>query len=111
MHKQMTIFDYEAEPQHGEIATYTTRGLANESVDRQARYKQIIEILKETDKPMSAKEIAVVMKEKGYAPTTERNFSAPRISEMIQNGTLDVATKKRCEYTGKLVTTYVLRES
>ena len=94
----------------GELVTFTTRSLSNESVDREKRYKQIISILKDTNRPMTAKEISVEMYKRGFTPTSERNFSSPRITELLQNGTLDVVGKKKCKFTGKTVTVYKLRE-
>lgn len=66
----------------GEYTTYETRALANESVDRRMRYEQVLECLR--DKPMTAKEVAVEMMNKGYIPTSERNFTAPRLTELSQ---------------------------
>lgn len=43
----------------GEIPTYDTRAEAHENVDKQKRYKQILEVL--GDKELTAKEIAVDM--------------------------------------------------
>lgn len=94
----------------GELVTFTTRALANESVDKEKRYKQIIGILKDINKPMTAKEISVEMYKRGFTPTSERNFSSPRITELLRNGTLDVVGKKRCKFTGKTVTVYKIRE-
>lgn len=80
-------------------------------VDKKKRYIQIIEILQASDNPMSAKEIAVEMKERGYIPSTERNFSAPRITEMLNKGVLDCVGKKVCKYTGKTVGVFKIREN
>ena len=94
---------------YGTNPTLETRSDANETVDKKKRYKQIIEIL--TDgKEMSAKEIAVEMCDRGYTPTTERNFSSPRITELLRNGVLDCIGKKKCEYTNKTVSVFALRE-
>lgn len=79
-------------------------------VDKKKRCSQIIEILKESEEPLTAKEIAVRMCKKGYIPTSERNFSAPRITEMLDKGILDCVGTKLCEYTGKNVGAFVLRE-
>ncbi len=94
----------------GELVTFTTRTLANESVDKKQRYKQIIDILKNNNEPMTAKEISVEMFKRGFTPTSERNFSSPRITELLQNGILDVVGKKKCKFTGKKVSVYKLRE-
>ena len=57
----------------GEITTFDTRSEANNKVDKEKRYRQIIECL--TEHPnMTAKEIAVEMMKKNYTPTSERNF-------------------------------------
>ena len=96
--------------QSGEITTLDTRSEANESVDKAKRYSQIIECLKENTK-MTAKEIAVRMHEKGYIPTTERNFAAPRLTEMSKDGIVEPVGKKKCKYTGRMVAVYSLREA
>lgn len=88
----------------GEIITYTTRDEANNKVDKQARYRQIMECLK--GKELTAKELAVAMYEKGYIPTTERNFTAPRLTELSSTGIVEPIGKKVCEYTGKKVAVY-----
>ena len=93
----------------GEIPTLETRSLANESVDKKKRYKQILEIMIDNKEPMTAKEISVEMYKRGFTPTSERNFSSPRITELLRNGTLDVIGKKRCKFTGKTVSVYVVR--
>lgn len=94
---------------NGELTTLSTRAEAHDSVDKQKRYAQIIECL--NIKPMTAKEIAVMMWQKGYIPTSERNFTAPRLTELSQDGTVEPYGKKRCEYTGKTVAVYRLRET
>lgn len=85
-----------------------TRREANESVDRKRRYLQIIEILTDATEPMSAKEVAVEMYRKKYVPTSERNFSAPRLTELSRKGILECVGKKVCEYTGHPVGVYAL---
>ena len=50
------------------------------------------------------------MMQKGYIPTSERNFSAPRMTELAKSGELVAIGKKVCEYTGKKVAVYALRE-
>ena len=107
--KQLSIYDYE-EIRPGVIPTFETRRASYESVDKAKRYRQIIRIMQDLDKPMTAKEIAVEMKKRGYAYTDERNVSAPRITELLEKGILDCSkTKVRCEYSGKMVSQFVLR--
>ena len=93
----------------GEMTTLETRSESNETVDRQKRYKQIIECLKERD--MTAKEIAVKMMMRGDIPTSERNFVSPRLTELGRVGVVEPVGKKICAYTGKKVSVWSLREA
>lgn len=94
----------------GEIATLNTRHDSFEAVNKERRYKQIIEIMKEYSKPMTAKEISVAMWTRNYIPTSERNFAAPRLTELSQKGVVEPIGKKKCNYTGKTVAVYRLIE-
>ena len=96
----------EARP--GQYVTKETKGEANAKVDRAKRCRQILECLGDDD--MTAKEIAVKMYQKGYIPTTERNFTAPRLTEMSQKGKVDTVGKTTCKYTGHTVAVYRKRE-
>ncbi len=81
---------------------------SNESVDKVKRYSQIREILK-ANGAMTAKEVAVEMYKLGYASSTERNWSAPRLTELEKRYHLvKVTDKKKCKYTGKTVSVYEL---
>ncbi len=93
----------------GEIPMLETRSESYEMVDKKKRYTQIFEVLA-GGKTLTAKEIAVEMCNRGYIPTSERNFSSPRITELLRNGSLDCVGKKRCSYTGKTVSVFKLRE-
>lgn len=93
----------------GEMTTLDTRGEAHEKVDKKLRYSQIIECLLESRIGLTAKEIAVIMMKKGYIPTSERNFTAPRLTEMMEHGVVEPIGKTTCQYTGKTVTVYKLR--
>lgn len=92
----------------GEIVTFETRGEAHEDVDKNIRYNQIIDVLK--GKEMTAKEIAVEMFKRGYIPTSERNFTSPRLTELSYKGIVEPIGKTKCQYTGKTVAVYKLRE-
>ena len=91
----------------GEYPPIETRAEANETVDRDKRYRQILEILEDGD--MTAKEVAVEMCRRGYVPTSERNFSSPRLTELQTKGKVEVIGKTKCQYTGKIVAVYSLR--
>lgn len=84
--------------------TFQTRREAYDHVDKQRRYKEILDCL--GNKQMTAKEIAVEMNFRGYIPTTERNFAAPRLTELEQKGKVIVVGKKKCDYSGKTVAIY-----
>lgn len=94
--------------QYGDPVTPSTRGESNETVDKAKRYRQILNIL--DGAKMTAKEIAVEMCRRGYTPTAERNFAAPRLSEMSDSGKVEVIGRKKCAYTGKTVAVYAVRE-
>lgn len=93
----------------GEMVTLETKVESEQEVDKQKRYKQIIEVLTENKEPMTAKEIAVEMFKKNWIPSSERNFSSPRLTELCKEGIVDTLGKKKCEYTNKSVTVYGLR--
>ena len=89
-------------------ATFETRRAANETVDKNLRQRQIIEILKE--RPMTAKEIAVRMTQKGYVPYSDRNFASPRLTEMMEIGKVRTIGKTTCQFTGRTVAVFALTE-
>lgn len=91
---------------YGKYPPIETRAEAYKQVDKEKRYKQILECLTE---PMTAKEVAVKMYKKGYIPTTERNFSAPRLTELQKDGKVEIIGKKKCQYTNKMVSVYAIR--
>lgn len=104
---QLSMFE---EIRPGVVPTFETRREALESVDKNKRYQQILEIMKKLDKPLTAKEIAVEMYKRGYAYTDERNIAAPRLTELLKKGVIDCSkTKVRCSYSGKMVSQFVLR--
>lgn len=94
----------------GEIVTLNTRHDSHDVVDKERRYKQIVEIMKEHSEPMTAKEISVAMWIRNYTPTSERNFAAPRLTELSQKGVVEPIGKTKCKYTGKTVAVYHLIE-
>ena len=89
---------------YGENPTIETRHESHEKVDKKKRYREILECL--ADKELTAKEIAVLMYQKGYIPTTERNYTSPRLCEMAKVGIVEPIGKKICRYTGKKVSVW-----
>lgn len=94
---------------YGEDVTLETRAEAHDKVDKAKRYKQIKQILWGHPDGLTAKEVAVHMCRRGYIPTAERNFSAPRLTEMCEDGVVEPIGKKICQYTGRKVSLYALR--
>lgn len=88
------------------IITYQTRQLSFEDIKdkKKKRYEQILDRLMTGIK--TAKEIAVEMFELELIPSTERNYTAPRLTELEQMGLVKAIDKKKCEYTGKTVAIY-----
>lgn len=87
------------------MLTYETRQLSFEDIKdkRQRRYNQILDRL---DKPKTAKEIAVELFDLGLIPSTERNYTSPRLTELEKMGIVKAIGKKKCDYTGKMVAVY-----
>ena len=85
--------------------TAITRQLSFEDIQdkKRKRYEQILNRL---DKPKTAKELAVELFELGFILSTERNYTAPRLTELEKMGFVKVIDKKKCEYTGKKVAIY-----
>ena len=79
-------------------------------VDKGRRYRQIREIL-HGGKQMTAKEIAVEMFNNGYLNTTERQHVAPRLTEMVDAGDVEIVDDKKCQYSGVKVYIYALKEN
>lgn len=96
--------------QPGEYTTYDTRGESNERLDRQKRYTQIMAILKAHPEGLTAKEVAVWMHKLKYTRSTERNLSAPRLTELMNDGKVEPIGKKVCQYTGRKVAVFAIRE-
>lgn len=88
------------------MITAITRQLSFEDIKtkQKIRYKQILDRLCCGNK--TAKEIAVELYELGYIPSTERNYTAPRLTELENMGYVKVVDKRKCKYTGKQVAVY-----
>lgn len=88
----------------GQNVTLETRLQAEETIDKQRRYNQILEILDNNE--MTAKEIANEMWMKEMIPTNERNFVSPRLTELSIQGIVEPIGKKKCYWTNKMVSVY-----
>lgn len=74
---------------------------------KKIRYEQILNCL---DEPKTAKEIAVELYQAGIIPSTERNYTAPRLTELEDRDIVRVVGKKKCNWTGKMVAVYYKTE-
>lgn len=88
------------------ILTMETRQLSFEDIKpkKKIRYEQILDRLMQGSK--TAKEIAVELYELGQIPSTERNYTAPRLTELEKMGLVRAIDKTKCKYTGKTVAVY-----
>ena len=88
------------------ILTMETRQLSFEDIKpkKKIRYEQILDRL--MTGPKTAKEIAVELYELGQIPSTERNYTAPRLTELERMGLVKATDKTKCKYTGKTVAVY-----
>ena len=91
------------------ITTETRQMSFNDIQDKtKIRY---IQILNRLDKPKTAKELAVELFELGFIPSTERNYTAPRLTELERMGLVKAIDKKKCQYTGKTVAIYEITQA
>ena len=90
--------------------TLETRQLSFTDIQdkKKKRYEQILNRL--SNREMTAKEIAVEMFELGMIASTERNYTAPRLTELEKMGYVEVIGKKKCDWTGKMVAVYRRKE-
>lgn len=87
-----------------------TKAESETKVSKNKRYNQIIEILTDKAKPMTAKETAIEMKLRGYAKYDERNLTAPRFTELLNKGILDCVGTKIDPHTNRRVGLFKLRK-
>ena len=85
--------------------TEITRREAEKKVDKQKRYGEILAMLSKWG-DLTAKECAYLMFRQGFIPSAERNFTAPRLTELRQAGKVEVTGKRVCKWTGRNVAVY-----
>ncbi len=92
------------------MITKFTRQMSFEDIQpkRKMRYEQILDRLITGEK--TAKEIAVELFDLQLIPSTERNYTAPRLTELEQMGIVEVVGKKKCSYSGKMVAVYKITQ-
>ena len=85
--------------------TYETRQMSFEDIQDKAKIRYI-QILDRLDEPKTAKELSVELYDLGFIQSTERKYTAPRLTELERMGCVKVVGKRKCEYTGKTVAVY-----
>ena len=93
----------------GENTTLINRKLSFDSVPTGKRCNQIIEVLEDI-KSGTAIEIAKELYNRGYIKHVERNATAPRLSELSDEGIVEPLGSKKDEIYGKEVAVYGLTE-
>lgn len=92
---------------YGENTPAETRKESFDAVDAIKRQGQILELLE--CEHYTAKEMAVILYNTKKIPYPERNYVSPRLTELMQKGMVEPIGKKRCAYTGKMVTVWARR--
>ena len=69
------------------------------------RQNTVLQILKECG-DLTAQEIAGELYRRGITPTDERNFAAPRLTELCFLDLIKAVGKKKCAKTGRKVTVW-----
>ena len=87
------------------MITAETRQMSFNDIQDKAKIRYI-QILNRLEKPKTAKELAVELFDLGFTNTTERNYTAPRLTELEKMGLVKVIDKRKCQYTGKTVAVY-----
>jgi hypothetical protein len=77
--------------------------------DAAARRRVILEIRTEHKNGMMAREVAGELHRRGITPTDERNFAAPRLTELKEAGKITVTGKKMCTHSGRNVAVWAVR--
>lgn len=75
--------------------------------DAAARRRVILEILTERGQ-LTAREVAAELHRRGITPSDERNYSAPRLTELKAAGQVEVTGKKICDRTGRSVAVWAV---
>jgi predicted HTH transcriptional regulator len=69
------------------------------------RQKAVLQVLKERG-DLTAQETAAELHRRRLTPADERNFAAPRLTELCEMGLVAAVGKKKCYKTGRNVTVW-----
>ena len=78
--------------------------------DAAARRRVILGILTEHRDGLTAREVSVELHRRGITPTDERNFAAPRLTELRKAGQVEAIGKKPCAHSGRNVAVWAIKE-
>ena len=87
------------------MITKETRAESLKKLDKNLRYTQIIECLKNENNGLTAREIA------NKLGSNERNYAAPRCTELVQKGKLEVVGKRYDTFTKTNVAVYKIKNN
>jgi len=73
------------------------------------RRRVILDILGDSG-GMTAQEISGELYRRGITPTVERNYSAPRLTELKKAGVVETVSKKLCPQTNRNVAVWAVRK-
>lgn len=105
--QQMSMFGCETAYRSSRI-TKQTRRESNQEVRRDKKNRMILEQL--SYGPATARELAVMLHKHGLTLTADRNETAPRLTEMMQRGVVEVCGKKKDSLTGRKAAVYQIAE-
>lgn len=74
-----------------------------------ARRRVVLEILSGSG-GMTAREVAAELYRRGETPTGERNYAAPRLTELKAAGQIEVTGKTICADTGRSVAVWRIKK-
>lgn len=77
--------------------------------NKAARQAAVMAVLLECG-DMTAQEVATELHRRGFVSSDERNYAAPRLTELYKAGRVRPAGKKICSKTGRSVTVWTARQ-
>lgn len=77
--------------------------------DAATRRRVILEILTENG-GMTAREVSAELHRRGITPSDERNYAAPRLTELYKAGNVICTSKRQCPLTKRYVAVWTARK-
>lgn len=77
--------------------------------DAAVRRRVILDILTEHRDGLTAREVSAELHRRGITPTDERNFAAPRLTELSKAGKVEAIGKKLCAHSGRNVAVWAAK--